>query len=63
MGSLVCWDSREPGGQDLFECELSWLVWKATENKNVEMVVIVDSCHLDSLKTLCKLLMLWQLDS
>lgn len=43
--SLVCYDSRLPGGRDLMDKELSWLIWKATQGKKNPMIIIMDCCH------------------
>ena len=45
MESLVCWDSRNEGGRDLMDKELSWLIWRAVEGKDIPFVSIVDCCH------------------
>ena len=46
--SLVCYDSRTEGGSDLLDKELSYLIWKATRDKNVRFTVILDCCHAGS---------------
>ncbi len=43
--SIVCHDSRSPGGKDLLDVELSWLVWKASKGKNLPFVTVLDCCH------------------
>ncbi|MDJ1505161.1 caspase family protein [Xanthocytophaga agilis] len=44
--SLVCIDSRQSGGRDLMDKELSVLIWQAMIGKpNVTFVVITDCCH------------------
>ena len=43
--SLVCVDSRNKGGRDLMDKELSYLVWEATKDKNVHFLAITDCCH------------------
>ncbi|MCO6475163.1 MAG: caspase family protein, partial [Phaeodactylibacter sp.] len=43
--SLVCWDSRLPGGRDLMDKELSFLIWKATQGWDVHFLAITDCCH------------------
>lgn len=50
--SLVCWDSRQPGGHDLMDKELSFLIWQAGESKNLPFVTITDCCHSGSLRDL-----------
>ena len=49
--SLVCWDSRRPGGRDLMDKELAFLIWKYStglQKPNLRFVVITDSCHSGS---------------
>ncbi len=46
--SLVCWDSRLAGGRDLFDKELSYLIWKVTHGKKVNFISITDCCHSGS---------------
>lgn len=43
--SMVCWDSRRPGGRDLMDKELSFLIWQATEGREVHFLAITDCCH------------------
>lgn len=44
--SFVCIDSRNEGGRDLMDKEMSFLLWKTFKNKpNVSVVVITDCCH------------------
>ncbi|MEL7120199.1 MAG: caspase family protein [Bacteroidota bacterium] len=43
--SLVCHDSRIEGGKDLMDKELSYLFWKASNNKNLHFVAVFDCCH------------------
>ena len=43
--SLVLYDSREAGGRDLMDKELSYLLWKATHERNLHFVAITDCCH------------------
>jgi pimeloyl-ACP methyl ester carboxylesterase len=44
--SLVLADSRLPGGRDLMDKELSFLIWKTFRKKaGVQLVVITDCCH------------------
>ncbi len=42
--SILCYDSRI-GGTDMMDKELSYLIWKATQNKKVHFVAIFDCCH------------------
>lgn len=46
--TLVCYDSRLPGGRDLFDKELSYLIWRATKGKNIHFLAITDCCHSGS---------------
>ena len=44
--SFVCIDSRTPGGRDLVDKEMSYLIWKTFKNKpDTTVVVITDCCH------------------
>lgn len=44
--TLVCVDSRGPGGRDLVDKELAWLLWQVTANKpDVHFLSIMDCCH------------------
>lgn len=45
LESIVCWDSREPGGHDLMDKELSYLIWRAAQGKDLPFVTIMDCCH------------------
>jgi hypothetical protein len=45
--TLVCWDSREPGGWDLADKELAYLIAHVA-NRGAHVVVILDSCHSGS---------------
>lgn len=45
LDSLVCHDSRLPGGHDLMDKELSYLIWRASQNTERPFVSIIDSCH------------------
>lgn len=45
LESLVCWDSRTPNGRDLMDKEVSYLIWKASQGKNLPFVSIMDCCH------------------
>ncbi|MBE9001368.1 MULTISPECIES: caspase family protein [unclassified Nostoc] len=45
--TLVCYDSREPGGWDLADKELGKLVGEVA-NKNPHIVIIMDCCHSGS---------------
>lgn len=46
--SLVLYDSRLENGKDLLDKELSWLIWKVSQDKNVNFSVVLDSCHSGS---------------
>ena len=50
LDSIVCWDSRTPGGRDLMDKELSYLVWRANQGKALPFVTITDCCHSGSLR-------------
>ena len=43
--SIVCFDSRLPGGRDLLDKELSYLIWKVTQGKDLHFTAIFDCCH------------------
>ncbi|WP_316826063.1 caspase family protein [Pedobacter miscanthi] len=44
--SLVCIDSREPGGKDLMDRELGFLIWRTLQKRpGVNFVAITDCCH------------------
>lgn len=43
--TIVCHDSRLPGGFDLIDKELSYLIWEATEKNNPHFVAIFDCCN------------------
>ncbi|MBC7890209.1 MAG: caspase family protein [Ferruginibacter sp.] len=44
--SFVCQDSRLPGGRDLVDKEMSFLIWKTMIDKpGVTFVAITDCCH------------------
>src|SRR5579883_2425573 len=42
--TLVCYDSRTPGGRDLADKELSYLIEQVAKN-NPHILIILDSCH------------------
>ena len=46
--TLVCHDSRIPGGRDLLDKELSYLIWKSTKDKDIQFVAMMDCCHSGS---------------
>jgi hypothetical protein len=56
--SIVCHDSRLPGGWDLMDKELAYLIWKATTRENgspqnripkkVHFLAVMDCCHSGS---------------
>ena len=46
--TLVCHDSRAEGGRDLLDKELSYLIWKATKDKDLHFLAIMDCCHSGS---------------
>jgi hypothetical protein len=44
--SFVCYDSRRPGGRDLMDKEMGFLIWKTMVMKpGVNFVAITDCCH------------------
>ncbi len=43
--TIVCHDSRIGQGRDLADKEVSYLIWKATHQKNVHFLAIFDCCH------------------
>jgi pimeloyl-ACP methyl ester carboxylesterase len=43
--TLVCWDSRTPGGRDLIDKELATLIWSVTNEKDVHFLAVMDCCH------------------
>ena len=45
LNSIVCHDSRGPGGMDLLDKELSYLIWKVVKDKNLHFLSIMDCCH------------------
>ena len=45
--TLVCYDSRRPGGFDLADKELDNLIWEVTRNEP-SITVILDCCHSGS---------------
>jgi hypothetical protein len=50
LESIVCRDSREPGGHDLMDKELSYLIWRSAQNKDLPFVTIMDCCHSGSMR-------------
>jgi pimeloyl-ACP methyl ester carboxylesterase len=46
--TLVCWDSRTPGGRDLIDKELATLIWSVTNEKDVHFLAVMDCCHSGS---------------
>ncbi|MFN0215055.1 MAG: caspase family protein [Saprospiraceae bacterium] len=45
LESIVCYDSRTPGGHDLMDKELSYLIWQASADKDLPFITIMDCCH------------------
>ena len=43
--TIVCHDSRLPGGRDLMDKELSFLIWEANKNKDIHFSAVFDCCH------------------
>lgn len=48
LRSIVCHDSRARGGSDLYNKELSYLIWKAVNEKEVHFTAIMDCCFAGS---------------
>jgi pimeloyl-ACP methyl ester carboxylesterase len=46
--TLVCWDSRTPGGRDLIDKELATLIWTVTNERDVHFLAVMDCCHSGS---------------
>jgi pimeloyl-ACP methyl ester carboxylesterase len=46
--TLVCWDSRTPGGRDLIDKELATLIWSVTNDRDVHFLAVMDCCHSGS---------------
>jgi len=45
--TIVCYDSRT-SSRDLYDKELSYLIWKVTNGKQVHFTAIMDCCHAGS---------------
>ena len=45
LNTLVCRDSRLPGGRDLFDKEIRYLIWKAIDGRDLHLVTVFDCCH------------------
>jgi hypothetical protein len=45
LNTLVCWDSRRPGGRDLFDKEVSYLIWQAIGGRQLHLATVFDCCH------------------
>jgi len=44
--TLVCLDSRQPGGRDLVDKDIAWLLWRITrEHPTAHVLVVMDCCH------------------
>ena len=48
LRSIVCHASRDEGGKDLLNKEISYLIWKAISNKNIHFTTIMDCCFAGS---------------
>ena len=48
LETIVCYDSRTSHSRDLYDKEISYLIWKVTRNKDVHFTVILDCCHSGS---------------
>lgn len=46
--SIVAYDSRIPGGRDIIDKELAYLIHRATEGKKVHFAAVFDCCHAGS---------------
>lgn len=46
--TIVCYDSRT-NSRDLYDKEMSYLIWKITQKKKVHFTVIMDCCHAESI--------------
>ncbi|HMQ47205.1 MAG TPA: caspase family protein [Saprospiraceae bacterium] len=46
--TLVCYDSRLEGGLELVDKELSYLIWKAVNEKQIHFLSIMDCCFSGS---------------
>ncbi|MCB0832474.1 MAG: caspase family protein, partial [Bacteroidetes bacterium] len=51
LESIVCWDSRQSGGHDLMDKELSYLVWQASQGKDMPFITVMDCCHSGDMRT------------
>ncbi len=49
LETIVCYDSRQENGLDLLDQEISYLIWKVTQNKKVNFNLIMDCCHSGSI--------------
>ena len=45
LESVLCYDSRQPGGRDLTDKELSWLIWRAQRGRQLHFLSVFDCCH------------------
>jgi hypothetical protein len=52
LESLVCFDSREPGGRDLLDKELSYLIQQAMHDKPMPLITVFDCCHSGRMRNL-----------
>ncbi|MEM1215208.1 MAG: caspase family protein, partial [Bacteroidota bacterium] len=46
--TIVCYDSRLPGGRDLMDKEQSYLIWEAVHKNEPHFIAIYDACHSGS---------------
>lgn len=49
LESILCYDSRQPGGRDLTDKELSWLIWRAQRGRQLHFLSVFDCCHAGSI--------------
>lgn len=50
--SIVCYDSRQPGGYDLMDKEFSYLIWNAMQGKDMPLITVTDCCHSGRMRDL-----------
>ena len=49
LESVLCYDSRQEGGRDLTDKELSWLIWRAQRGRQLHFLSVFDCCHAGSI--------------
>ena len=45
LETIVCYDIRLPGGRDLVDKELSYLIWEVGQESKQPFITIMDCCH------------------